>query len=438
MNGRDYFVGQHPATPDYHGALLGDPHRILAYERALRAVVRPGDVVLDLGCGTGVLAMLAARLGARVHAVESSPVAHLAAQLIAHNQLEHSITLHHADMRDLPVAEPVDLIVSDFMGRFLVDDGMLGLLDLAQRWAKPSARWCPGQVTLMLAPVLAAIPTVQAVATPILGLDFSPARAWALNHCYGATLAPNALLGEPQPFHRLELPGPIAPFDATLSMTIRRGGALTALAGWLDASLTPSVTLSAAPGVMTHWGQYLFPIPATIVSPGDVLRAHVQLVPPATAPEWAWQVELWRDGACIAGFDQQSAAPLRELPAAATRPRLDRAGVQASKQAAVAAYAAGDLALARAQLEHAVRDAAPDDAALTASIYEQLGLTLQALGDDAGAIRAFLRAIDGDPASHERAVRHLVDSLARAGRVVDAQTWLATYQANFGAHPQFG
>ena len=88
--------------------MLADLHRMDAYERALRKLVRPGDVVLDLGCGTGILAMLAARRGARVHAVESMPVVHLAQQLVAHNRLD--VHVHHADICEWEFPRKYDFI----------------------------------------------------------------------------------------------------------------------------------------------------------------------------------------------------------------------------------------------------------------------------------------------------------------------------------------
>src|SRR5262245_64695363 len=103
----------HRAPLNYHRLLIEDATRMDAYERAIRALVRPGDVVLDLGAGTGILAMLAARAGAaRVHAVESMPVARLAAEIVAENGLADKVIVHEAEATALAPVEPVDLVIS--------------------------------------------------------------------------------------------------------------------------------------------------------------------------------------------------------------------------------------------------------------------------------------------------------------------------------------
>ena len=74
------------AEIEVHRTMICDRVRTDAFRRAIDAVVRPGDVVLDVGAGTGLLSLFAARAGAsRVYAVEQTTVAVLAQELAAAN-----------------------------------------------------------------------------------------------------------------------------------------------------------------------------------------------------------------------------------------------------------------------------------------------------------------------------------------------------------------
>jgi SAM-dependent methyltransferase len=283
MNGPD---GHHMPL-SYHSRLLADLARMDAYERALRRLVRPGDVVLDLGAGTGILAMLAARRGAaRVHAVESMAVADVATRLVAHNRLP--VTVHRADVRQLTPVEPVDLVVSDFLGCFLVDDGMLPAVEAAGRWLKPDGRFCPSQVRLFVAPAGDfTLPALDIWREPFYGVDLSPAESDALGVCALGNLAPSSLLAPPRAFHTFTPPGPAPRFDAQLRFSFTRAGRLRALAGWFEAQLAPDVILTSAPGHETHWGQHLFPLPLTDVQAGQTLELRLWL-----DDRWHWSGEL--------------------------------------------------------------------------------------------------------------------------------------------------
>lgn len=284
----------------YHARLVGDVWRMEAYDRALRQLVRPDDVVLDVGAGSGVLALMAARRGARVHAVESTEVAELARALAA----EHGprVTVHRADITKLAPIEPVDLVVSDFMGCFLVDDGMLAAIGAAAAWARPDTRWCPSVVRLFLAPVAdLTLPSVDVWHERPFGLDLSLAGERALGQCLPGNLPPSTLLAPPQLFATFTPPGPAPSFDRTLSFTSERAGQVRALAGWFEADLAPGVVLSTAPGCETHWGQQLFPVPAHAVTRGETIRVRLRL----DEQRWHWDGAIGTRAFAIRGSDVQ-------------------------------------------------------------------------------------------------------------------------------------
>src|SRR5439155_20231788 len=82
------------ADPVEHARMLHDDRRTGDYLAALGQAVRPGDVVLDIGTGSGVLAVAAARAGARhVYAVEASDISEVAERVFAANGMEDRVTL---------------------------------------------------------------------------------------------------------------------------------------------------------------------------------------------------------------------------------------------------------------------------------------------------------------------------------------------------------
>ena len=86
--------------------VIRDRVRTGAFQRAIDSVVRPGDVVLDVGAGSGILSMFAARAGAaRVYAVERTTVAVLAQDLAAANGLADIVQVIHGDVMDIELPD---------------------------------------------------------------------------------------------------------------------------------------------------------------------------------------------------------------------------------------------------------------------------------------------------------------------------------------------
>jgi 2-polyprenyl-3-methyl-5-hydroxy-6-metoxy-1,4-benzoquinol methylase len=128
-----------------HALMLNDATRVERYFEAIRAVVRPGDVVVDVGTGTGILAMAAARAGARhVYAVEASGIGRVAQTMFEANGLADRITLVPGWSTQIDLPERADVMVSEIIGNEALGEHVLEVvLDAKKRLLKPGARLIP-------------------------------------------------------------------------------------------------------------------------------------------------------------------------------------------------------------------------------------------------------------------------------------------------------
>jgi len=127
-----------------HFSMLKDPLRVLSYRSAIERHAR-GKTVVEIGCGTGILSLFAARAGARrVIAIEESGIAGLAARMFAANGGAGVIDLRVANSRDVELDEPADLIIHEILGVDPFEENLLPVLDDARRrLLKPGGRLLP-------------------------------------------------------------------------------------------------------------------------------------------------------------------------------------------------------------------------------------------------------------------------------------------------------
>lgn len=126
-------------APLWHFALVQDARRNQVYADALDHHVRPGMTVLEIGTGSGLLAMLAARAGAEhVYTCEVEPtVAAAARRVIAANGLADRITVIDGNAASLRVGGTLprraDLFVAEIVDNSLLGEGVLPLTEYARR-----------------------------------------------------------------------------------------------------------------------------------------------------------------------------------------------------------------------------------------------------------------------------------------------------------------
>ncbi|KAM6945907.1 protein arginine N-methyltransferase 8-B isoform 2-T2 [Aplochiton taeniatus] len=152
MTSRDYYFDSY-AHFGIHEEMLKDEVRTLTYRNAMyhNKHVFKDKVVLDVGSGTGILSMFAAKAGAKhVYGIECSSISEYSERIIKSNHLDSVITIFRGKVEEveLPV-EKVDIIISEWMGYCLFYESMLNTVIFARdKWLKPGGLMFPDRATL--------------------------------------------------------------------------------------------------------------------------------------------------------------------------------------------------------------------------------------------------------------------------------------------------
>jgi predicted RNA methylase len=135
-----------------HEDMVRDFVRTNTYRKAIEEYSKyfKNKVVLDVGAGTCILSIFCAKAGARkVYAVEASDIVYQAKKVIEENSFQHVITTFHSKIEDIILPEKVDIIVSEWMGYFLLFENMLSSVIYARdHWLQEGGIILPGQAKI--------------------------------------------------------------------------------------------------------------------------------------------------------------------------------------------------------------------------------------------------------------------------------------------------
>lgn len=300
--------------------MLSDRVRMEAYYSSIFKNARQfkDKVVLDVGTGSGILAIWAAQAGAsKVYAVEATNMAQHARDLIRGNAVDHIVEVLQGSMEDLVLPEKVDIIISEWMGYFLVRESMFDSVIVARdRWLKPDGKMYPSHARMWLAPIRTGLGDHKRQefensmtdwsnfvedTRQYFGVDMqvlNPAykeeqQKYFLQTSLWNNLYPNQIVGRPVVVKEIDCKyakiEDIEDIRSEFVMPLMHGaGAVSGFAGWFDVHFRGSredpsdtvVELTTAPSVdaSTHWGQQVFLLQPTIrYNDDDVLQGSLQI-----------------------------------------------------------------------------------------------------------------------------------------------------------------
>ncbi|XP_076028884.1 protein arginine N-methyltransferase 1-like isoform X2 [Oratosquilla oratoria] len=273
-----------------HHEMLSDKVRTESYRDALmkNSEALAGKNVLDLGCGTSILCMFAAKAGAAsVTGVDMSEVVYHAMDIVKENELDKIITIRKGKMEDLEFEHNFDFIVSEWMGYFLLFEGMLdSVLYARDKHLNAGGMLLPNRCTMHM--------------VGLEDLDSHTKLISFWNNIYGfkMTCMRNEVIKEASTEvvkgeHVITSAAQIADFDlmkitpqdtefkTSFSLQVSRDGHVTGFVGYFDTyfDLPHPVSFSTGPHAPpTHWKQTVFYLAEPrVVKKGEMLDVSISV-----------------------------------------------------------------------------------------------------------------------------------------------------------------
>jgi len=298
MTSADYYFDSYSHF-GIHEEMLKDEVRTRSYMNAIEQNKHlfNDKIVLDIGCGTGILSMFAARAGAcKVYSVECSSIIMQAEKIIEANGFADKIELIRGKVEDvkLPV-EKVDIIISEWMGYFLLYESMLDTVLYARdKWLAPGGLMLPDKSVLYLCAIEDADYKAEKIDfwDSVYGFDMSVIKDIAITEPLVDTVEGKAVVSNTFPILNLDLltcTKADCDFASEFLLTCGRNDFCHAFVAYFECAFTQvhkPIAFSTSPfASYTHWKQTVFYLqdPLTVCA-GEEIRGKITCSPNSKNP----------------------------------------------------------------------------------------------------------------------------------------------------------
>lgn len=275
-----------------HHQMLSDQARTNAYRNAIlnNDAFFKDKLVLDAGSGTGILAMFAANAGAqKVVAVENSDIAFYAMLIVSENSLKHKVDVVKSRIEDYQMTSPFDVLISEWMGYFLIYEGMLDTVIRARdTLLKKDAVILPNRSEIIIGAVTNDKLYKEQVLfwNDVYGFKMTSLKEERIAEPYITVVEADCLCSESNVVFTIDLMtctlDQVRSLASEVTLTITKTCEVHAIVGWFDCffdhpSLKYHCTLSTSPSAPeSHWRQCIFMLRSPIaVKQGDQLPVKI-------------------------------------------------------------------------------------------------------------------------------------------------------------------
>jgi len=299
-----------------YGKMIADGPRVNAYVAALRAAIKPGSVVVELGTGPGLFALVACQLGARrVFAIEPENIIQVGRDAARDQGVADRIEFIQNLSTKVTLPEQADVIVSDLRGMLpWFQQHIPSIVDARSRFLAPGGILIPSLDRLWVAVVEAPAKYAEVV-KPWEDNALNSGRKLAVNSLSKIRARPEDLLGQPECWHEINY-RQVEEVNVckNISLVVARSGTAHGLAVWFDAELFEGAGFSNAPGEteLVYGNAFLaFEQPVEVVAEDRIdIRLEARLIGDDYA--WRWDTTVTSHGQTKCSFRQSTlfGAPL--------------------------------------------------------------------------------------------------------------------------------